>query len=217
MCPEFQRLAFGLGTEEFPGRDVDRIQRAHAHGERVSSLRDDEVVDCDQIDPLQDLGQFRALPRDRPIVEVAEQPCAIDRSRSFHFHQTGRHEALPAASGTAGPGSLKRRRKTALASTYLIRILLNGAQGRLDVNGRLEGRDLEGFPVLRPRHEASLLLRPVTPGCGGGRRRPDFRDRIVPVAHDNPGTAGSFPEVPAQVGLQLADVDVHNGPIVGPS
>ena len=30
---EFQRLAFGLGTEEFPGRDVDRIQRARQRQE----------------------------------------------------------------------------------------------------------------------------------------------------------------------------------------
>src|SRR5580765_7303318 len=77
----------------------------------------------------------------------------------------------PATSGTLGPGSENTTRSTALASTYFTGILAHRAQRRLDVDGVIEGRDLELPPVLGAQPEPTIPRQSLAPWRRLGLRR----------------------------------------------
>src|SRR3970040_2524997 len=69
----------------------------------------------------------------------------------------------PAARTTAGPGSAKRIRRTALASTYFMWIVAHRAKRRLDVHAPIELGNRELCPVLRTEPETAFTRQPVAP------------------------------------------------------
>ena len=120
------------------------------------------------------------------------------------------------AASADGPDSTNRTRSTALPSTYFIGILADGAERRLGINVPLDDGDSQSAPVLSPGPEPALAQQAVTPGKRLSASGSQLGDRVVPIPDGYPLPTGSLPQIPAQVGLELGNLDGLHDHTLGP-
>jgi hypothetical protein len=74
----------------------------------------------------------------------------------------------------------------ALASTYFIGVIADGAQRGLNVDPAFVPGDPKRGPVLRARPEAPFPGETLRPRRWRGLGRPQFRDRLVAILDQDP-------------------------------
>ena len=104
MRPELERLAIRFGSQDLRGGDVNGVERAHVDGKGSPRAIDHRAIDRRHIKHREQVGQFFALPRRLRIVEVPEQPRAIDGVERLDLDDLRLHDPGRAVERNGGTG-----------------------------------------------------------------------------------------------------------------
>jgi hypothetical protein len=99
VSPEFEWFAFSLRCQNLRGRDMDGVERAYVYRKGTFCAVDHGAIDWSQIQHREQISQLFPLYGRLGIVEIAEQPFAVDGAKSLDLQEFGRGNMIAREEG----------------------------------------------------------------------------------------------------------------------